>query len=129
MRKQYYFKPSDHGFDAWDVNHLIELSADLPVTQVPLTSIRELDTAYWFGADGSPMTVRILVRHLQRVLEVDPAYPIILGSDGQVMDGMHRVARCLLDGRNTVDALRFVTQPKPDYRDVQPSDLTFDELD
>jgi hypothetical protein len=44
MRKQYYFRPSDDGYDAWDVDHLIEASANLPVEEVPLRSIRELDT-------------------------------------------------------------------------------------
>ena len=33
----------------------------------------------------------------------DVAYPIILGHDGRVMDGMHRIARALLDGRAEID--------------------------
>jgi hypothetical protein len=126
VRKQYYFRPSEDGFDAWDVNHLIELSASLPVNEVPLTSIRELDTVYWFGADGSPATVRILVRHMQLVNDVDPSYPVILGSEGEVMDGMHRVARSLLARRTTVAAIRFLTQPEPDFRNVRPEDLSYD---
>ena len=125
MRKQYYFRPSDHGFDAWDVDHLIELLADLPVTEVPLTSIRELDTVHWFGADGAPYTVRVLVRHMELVNQADLAYPVILGTEGQVMDGMHRVARCLLEGRATVPAVQFVAQPEPDHRNVDPEDLPY----
>jgi hypothetical protein len=126
VRKQYYFQPSEVGFDAWDVNHLIELSASLPVNEVPLTSIRELDTVFWFGADGSPATVRILVRHMQLVSDVDPSYPVILGSEGEVMDGMHRVARGLLEGRTTVAATRFLIQPEPDFRNIRPDDLSYD---
>jgi hypothetical protein len=126
VRKQYYFRPSDDGFDAWDVTHLIELSANLPVKEAPLTSIRELDSVYWFGADGSPSTVRILVRHMQLVLDVDLSYPVILGSDGSVMDGMHRVARCLLEGRLTVPAVQFLEQPEPDHTNVRPEDLSYD---
>lgn len=30
MRKHYYFRPSDKGFDAWDVDHLVEISRNLP---------------------------------------------------------------------------------------------------
>jgi hypothetical protein len=126
VRKQYYFRPSEDGFDAWDVNHLIELSASLPVTEAPLSSIRELDTVYWFGADGSPETVRILVRHMRLVNEVDPSHPVILGSEGELMDGMHRVARSLLEGRTTVAATRFLDQPEPDYKNVRPEDLSYD---
>lgn len=126
VRKQYYFRPNDNGFDAWDVDHLIELSANLPVEEVPLTAIRELDTVHWFGVDGSPSTVRILVRHMELVNEADLSFPVILGTEGQVMDGMHRVARCLLEGRASVAAVRFVEQPEPDHRNIQPGDLPYD---
>ena len=47
MRKQYHFWPGQHGLDAWDVDRLIRLSADLPVVDVPLDVIWELDTPYW----------------------------------------------------------------------------------
>jgi hypothetical protein len=127
MRKQYYFVPSEtgDGFDAWDVDELVTLSSDFPVNQVEVASIKELDTAHWFSADGSPFTVRVLVRHMQLVNEVDPSYPIILGSDGQVMDGMHRVARAVLEGRSTIAAVQFVNHPAPHFRNVHPNDLQY----
>lgn len=126
VRKQYYFRPSEDGFDAWDVDHLIKLTAGLPVKLVPLTSIKELDTVHWFGADGAPYTVRVLVRHMELVNAVDLTYPVILGTEGQVMDGMHRVARSLLEGRATVAAVQFVEQPEPDHIGVRPEDLPYD---
>jgi hypothetical protein len=126
VKKQYYFRPSGNGFDAWDVEHLIELSTGLPVKEVPLTSIKELDTVHWFGAGGAPYTVRVLVRHMELVNAVDLSYPVILGAEGQVMDGMHRVARCLLEGRASVAAVQFVEQPEPDHKNVQPEDLPYD---
>jgi hypothetical protein len=127
MRKQYYFVPSESGdgFDAWDVDMLVELSSGLPVKQVPVASIGELDTAHWFSADGSPFTVRVLVRHIQLVNEVDPSYPIILGSAGQVMDGMHRVARALLEDRPRIAAVQFEDHPPPDFRNVHPNELPY----
>lgn len=126
MRRQYYFQPSGDGrYNAWDVGRLIELSKELPVIEVPLTSIPELDTVHWFGADGSPATVRILVRHMELVQAADLATPVILGADGELMDGMHRVARCLLEGRTSVAAVRFVRQPAPDHRHVRPEDLPY----
>jgi hypothetical protein len=126
MRKQYFFKPTDHGFDAWDVHHLIELSALLPIQQISLSTIRELDTVYWFSATGEPASVRVLVRHMELVQQADLRFPVILGAEGQLMDGMHRVARSLLEGRTTVPAVRFIEQPEPDFRSVQPEDLEYD---
>ena len=121
MRKQYNFWRSDDGVDAWDVDHLVEMSRDLPVKQVPLSSIWELDTAYW----SQTMTVREVADHVRLVQSVDLSYPIILGEDGRVMDGMHRVVRALLEGRETIAAIRFDVQPEPDYRNCDPDTLPY----
>jgi hypothetical protein len=127
MRKQYHFWPGEQGLDAWDVHRLIRLSADLPVTAVPLDSIRDLETPYWALPDSPPPTVRELIGHMRLVLDVDPWYPVILGSDGRVMDGMHRIAKAALEGRTSIEAVRFETDPEPDFRDVHPDDLSYEE--
>ena len=127
MRKQYHFWPGDRALDAWDVDRLIRLSVDLPVSEVPLDSIRDLDTAYWAVPGAEHPTVRDLVVHMRLIRDVDPAYPVILGSDGRVMDGMHRIARAVLEGRTTIRAVRFATDPEPDFRDCHPDDLSYDE--
>ena len=123
VRKQYHLRPGSSGLDAWDVDRLIELSQDLPVVEVPVESIGEVDSNYWFGGDFGEPTVRKLVEHMRLVRDVDPVFPIILGVDGRVMDGMHRIARALLEGWPTIRAVRFETQPKPDFRDCSPGDL------
>ena len=124
MRKQYPFWPGKHRKDAWDVDRLVELTQDLPVENVTLADLPEVDSIYWFGS-SEPPTVRTVVEHFRLVQEVDPQYPIILGPDNRVMDGMHRVARALLEGRTTISAVRFPTLPDPDYRDCRPEDLPY----
>lgn len=39
------------------------------------------------------------------------SFPVILGPDGRVMDGMHRIARAMLEGRTEVSAVRFLALP------------------
>ena len=128
MRKQYFFRPSESGFDAWDVHRLIELSSTLAVVEIPLDSLSDLDTAYWFGADGSPPTVRLLVRHMELVRDADPSYPILLDVQGRVMDGMHRVARAVLLGLGSISARQFPELPSPDYVDVRLESLPYDRM-
>jgi hypothetical protein len=128
-RKQYHLWPGERGFDAWDVDRLIALSTDLPVRDVPVEEIRELDVDYWFDGSLEVATVRNVVEHVRLMQMVDTSYPIILGADGRVMDGMHRVARAVLEGRRTLPAVRFVVQPDPDYRDCVPGDLPYGEDD
>jgi hypothetical protein len=123
MRKQYHFRPSTAGFRAWDINRLIALSQHLEPQLVPISSIRELDEPYW----DERMTCRRLAEHAQLIEETDLAFPIILSCDGRVMDGMHRVLKALVHGESHIRAVRFRTDPDPDFVDVKPEDLPYDE--
>jgi hypothetical protein len=125
VRKQYHFSPGEQRLDAWDVDRLIELARSLPVEYVAVADIPELDSAYWFNEWQIP-TVRSVVEHYELIRDVDPSYPIILGPDGRVMDGMHRIARAVLDGRPTLPAVRFEVLPDPDYRNCEPGELSYD---
>jgi len=126
VRRHYYFRPNGEAFDAWNVGRLVELSADLPVREIPLSSIAKIDSVYWIGADGTSPTVRILVRHMELVNAADLSCPAIIGADGLVMDGMHRIAKSLLLGKPTVLAVQFAQQPRPDHVSIRPEDLPYD---
>lgn len=123
MRKQYHFWPGAVGLDAWDVDRLVALAEGLPVESVQLAKIGEIDTAYWY--DDSPPTVRSIVEHFRLMREVETSYPIILGPDGRVMDGMHRIARALIEQRDEIRAVRLPVLPPPDYTDCRPQDLPY----
>ena len=125
MRKQYHFWPGEHGVDAWDVDHLIALTADLPVEPIPLADIAEVESVYWFD-DWQRPTVRSVVEHCRLIQEVDTSYPIIVGPDGRVMDGMHRIARALLDQHEVIRAVRLRQLPPPDYANCRPQDLPYE---
>lgn len=55
--------------------------------------------------------------------EADLAFPIILSADGRVIDGMHRVLKALLNGSQSIEAVRFERDPEPDFVDVALDDL------
>jgi hypothetical protein len=121
MARQWHFWPTgrDAGrFDAWEVTRLEALARDLPVVQVAVDDVAELDTAYW-AAPGVEPTVRQCVEHARLALDVDTSRPVVLGPDGRMMDGMHRVALALLQGRATLPGVRFEQLPEPDRRDVR----------
>lgn len=125
VRKQYHFWPGAQRLDAWDVDRLIEMSQSFPVEQVRLDDIDEIDSTYWYTEWQTP-TVRSVVEHCELIRDVDLNYPIILGPDGRVMDGMHRIARALLDGQDSIKAVRFSELPEPDYRNCQPDELPYE---
>jgi len=125
VRKQYHFWPSERGLLAWDVERLIALSGDLPRIHVGIDSIRELDEVYWFDADRERPSCRRVLDHIRLIEEADLVHPIILGADGRVMDGMHRVAKAFLRGQASIEAVRFARDPEPDYVDCRPSELPY----
>jgi hypothetical protein len=85
MRAQYHFRDSAAGLRAWNVHRLVELSSALVRERVPLSSIRELDEAYWAGGENQRLTCREIVDHARLMLESDLAFPVILSSDGRVI--------------------------------------------
>ena len=126
MRKQYHFRPGPEGLRAWDVDRLVALSEPLPVVRVPVAEIRELDEAYWFDHGYAP-TCRAVAEHARLINEADLSFPIILSADGRVMDGMHRVAKALIENVDDLPAKRFAQDPAPDHVGVAPDDLPYEK--
>jgi hypothetical protein len=127
MRAQYHFRDSPAGLCAWSVHRLVGLSNGLVREPVLLSSIRELDESYWAGGINQRLTCREIVDHARLMLESDLAFPVILSSDGRVMDGMHRICKALLQGLDHIEAVRFLRDPEPDFIGVHPDDLPYDD--
>ena len=127
MRTQYHFRRSPDGLCAWNVHHLVEKSRGLIPERVSLSAIRELDETFWANERVHQLTCREIVEHARLILDCELAYPIILSSDGRVMDGMHRVCKALLQGHQDIEAVRFTEDPAPDYVGVNPDDLPYPE--
>ena len=123
MRKQYHFRPGPAGLRAWDVDRLVSLSKDFVPALVPIEDIREMDETYW----GGSMTRREVAEHARLIQEADLNFPIILSSDGRIMDGMHRVLKSMLLGLSHVPAVRFSSDPMPDYVGVDPEALPYEQ--
>lgn len=51
---------------------------------------------------------------VKRVNECSLDYPIILDSDGRIADGYHRVCKAILEGKETIKAIRLEQMPAPD---------------
>jgi hypothetical protein len=123
VRKQYYFRHSELGLLAWDVDRLIDLSRHLPRRRVLLEETRELDEPC--GGHDARVTWRDLLGHMRLVLEADLSFPIILSERGEVMDGRHRVVKAALEGSDVIDVVQFESDPTPDYVGCEADDLPY----
>ena len=90
------------------VSKLIEAAKDLEPFEIPLIGLN-------ITALIDIQSMSDFVGHMKRVLEVDLSYPIILDDEGFIMDGRHRVAKALLEGRTTISAVRFDETPDWDF--------------
>ncbi|MCK5371790.1 MAG: hypothetical protein KAQ62_24680 [Cyclobacteriaceae bacterium] len=125
MRKQYHYQPSEKGFYAWDVDKLIEESKNLDVIEINISTIKELDEAFWYNGKNDIPTIRSIVDHMKLINEVSLKYPIILSAENLVMDGMHRVSKALFKGISKVRAVKFIKTPLPDFKDIYPDELPY----
>lgn len=75
--------------------------------------------------DVGPPTWRSLVAHLRLIDAAALAYPVILAADGTMMDGRHRAAKALREGRPAIDAVQFPVDPPPDYVGCAPDELPY----
>lgn len=92
----------------WFVSRLIEKARDLPVQEMPITGLNIYQLC------PAMRTMREFVGHVRKTLDADLKYPIILDEEGYVMDGRHRIAKALLEGRETIKFVRFEETPEPD---------------
>ena len=106
-------RPVVGGRQFWWTDTLWRAASGLPVVVVPIAEIVEFDQDCWF--DGRIPTCREVALHARRIERADLAHPIILSADGALMDGGHRIARAWLDGRSHVAAVRFISDPEPDW--------------
>ena len=98
-----------------------ERSRALPVApgERPLGPARRLwpTSPTLIGIAGSEAGPRLVVRsHGMRGSSIRPTSPIRhTRADGHLMDGGHRIAKAWLEGAASVNAVRFVETPEPDW--------------
>jgi hypothetical protein len=102
------------GRGSWSVERLWRAAERLPVRQVAIADIAEFERDCWFGGSREP-TCRAVAEHARRIRAADLDYPIILSSDGRLMDGGHRIAKAWLLGQTEIAAVRFEVDPTPDF--------------
>lgn len=116
-----YRRRTERGVLIWNTERLWALAATLPVVRVPLKDIPAINEVRWFNRSGQEPqpTCHSVAIHAQKIFEADVSHPIILASDGDVMDGMHRIAKALQMGLTYIDAVRFEVDPAPD--EIEPA--------
>lgn len=107
----YYWFDSESKHKEWKAETLVQAVKDqkCKVFDLPLAGIdlRVLP----FKIDD----IDDFVFQMKRTLNTDLKYPIILDWCGKIMDGWHRVAKAIIEGKITIKAVRLENPVKPDF--------------
>lgn len=88
--------------------YLFAKAKGYPVRNLPLWAVDLTDKA--FSADNLSQ----FIFQCKRVQDCSLDYPIILDDCGQIADGYHRVCKAIIEGRETIKAIRLEQMPAPD---------------
>ena len=97
----------------WDIKRIWKLSKNLENVEISVEDIVGLDSNTWFF-NNDEATIRAIAAHAKRILEADVSFPPILTEDNRVFDGMHRIAKHLMQGKTKILIKKFQINPKPD---------------
>jgi hypothetical protein len=92
----------------WLTKNLIEASKNLEVFDLDLMSI-DLGVMPW--ECGS---ILHFTGHVLDMKKCDLKYPVILSPSGWIMNGWHRIVKAIIQGKDTIPAVRFIDMPDPD---------------
>ncbi|RKF18812.1 hypothetical protein DBZ36_10495 [Alginatibacterium sediminis] len=126
MRQQYHFRKQEGDVFIWDVNRLLDQYQYLPQRAWRLSEISEIDENYWFELGGAQPSCRAISEHAKLINEADLTYPILLCSEGKIIDGMHRVCKALMRGDTHIQVKQIPDKLAPHFINIEAQDLAYD---
>ena len=99
----------------WDVHRLWKQAKGLPVEEMAPELFPEWKQYSW----EPEITLESLAEHIERVLQSDLSYPVLVSAEGHLMDGCHRLVHAYLK-RVPVKLVRFKVTPAP-HRITRPA--------
>ena len=101
------------GKDNWYVSTLWRAAEKLEPYDLQLAALN-LDVGF-----ASANTLALFLFQVNRMLKADLNYPIIQAPDGWIMDGYHRIAKAIIEGKTTIKAIRLPVLPEVDFTDPE----------
>lgn len=88
--------------------YLFAKAKEYPVLDLPLWAIDLSDEPF------ESRNLKQFIENVKRVNDCSLEYPIILDDNGQIADGYHRLCKAILEGHETIKAIRLEEMPTPD---------------
>lgn len=101
------------GAQTWKAEslYLFAKAKEYEVQDLPLWGINLATEAF------ESSTMAAFIFQCKRVKDCSLEHPILLDDCGQIADGYHRVCKAILEGKETIKAIRLEEMPTPDFKD------------
>lgn len=111
------FKESEYnrGGKIWKASTLYDFAKarEYPVMDMPMWNIDLTIEPFECSQ------IHNFIFQMKRVSQCSLDYPIILDEVGQIADGYHRLCKAILEGKETIKAIRLLEMPAPDRIEEQ----------
>jgi hypothetical protein len=93
--------------NSYSVTDLIKISSRYNTFELPIAGV-DISINPW-----GDFNIKHFAYHMNRVLTSNLDYPIILDDSGFICDGWHRLVKAIIDGKETIKAIRLPLMPEP----------------
>ena len=107
---------SDSTGNKWSAKYLYEKVKEHNL-KAEKVKLRHLDLSHLPWQSGAIQNMDCFIYHAVRVQGCDTSIPIVMRQDGQIIDGWHRVAKAVLEGKKEILAYRFECYIEPEEND------------
>ena len=97
----------------WDLKDIWKLSEALPVFERKVSELWDTRYAkvFCWQLHGEEINNEFFLHHMERVLEADLDYPIILSEENYILDGVHRLMKAKHLGIKNIKYVQFKKDP------------------
>lgn len=99
----------------WKIEDLWRLAKGRPIEHLPVEMlVDQLEGTCWTEGDED-VTPQWVLGHTRRILGAEMEYPILLNEDNIIVDGIHRLCKAVLEGKETISVQRLQQLPEPTF--------------
>jgi hypothetical protein len=97
----------------WNLNNIWELSKDIKPKQILVSELwdERYKAAWCWQHENEVINNDFFLHHMNRVLNSDLTYPIILSEENLIFDGVHRLMKAKFLGLTYITYVQFEKDP------------------
>tara|TARA_Y100000310_G_C20418793_1_gene685653 strand:+ start:105 stop:464 length:360 start_codon:yes stop_codon:yes gene_type:complete len=99
----------------WQLKDIWRQSKKLKIKAVKVDDLwdKRYAKVFCWTLHGEEINNEFFLHHLERVLNADLTYPIILSEEDYILDGVHRLMKCKFLKIKYISCVQFKKDPKP----------------